>query len=131
MSDDVLKTIITSLATAAPLMLMYWLNHKAVLSKLGEVDQKVQTIEKQTNSMQEALVLGAKKAGVSEEREKQAEIAKAVIAATSQPVAAPAPAGKGNPGKLGDAIEALTEAAEETVVSAEKTVEHAEKIPKK
>lgn len=75
MTDDVQKTIITSLATAAPLMLMYWLNHKAVMRKvaevksevLGKVDEvkvDVKTIEKATNSMKDALVQSTKEASL-------------------------------------------------------------------
>lgn len=66
-----------------------------------------------------------------EENKRGAELAKA-IASVPVVMTAPAPvAGKGNPGKLVDAIEELTEAAEETVEAAEKTVGHAEKFPLK
>lgn len=81
MSDDVQKTIITSLATAAPLMLMYWLQHRAVLRKVDEVKADVKTIEKATNSMKDALVQSTKDAsllaghaqGVKDEKIFQAE----------------------------------------------------------
>lgn len=130
MTDDVQKTIITSLATAVPLMLMYWLNHKSLVKKVDAVDAKVGTIEKQTNSMKDALVEAARKAGGSEAREKQTDIDKAVAAAMSQPVAAPVVSAKatGKQVKLEVAIEQLTDAANETVEAAEKTVEHADKI---
>lgn len=64
MSDDVQKTIITSLATAAPLMLMYWLQHKSVMRKMEEVKTDVKTIEKATNSMKDALVQSTKEASL-------------------------------------------------------------------
>lgn len=140
-SDDVQKAIVTAVTTAVPLMFLYWLQHRAVLKKVaevktevlgkvGDVDKKVGDIEKHTNSMKDALVKAAHGAGVSEQREKQVDIDKAVAAATAQPVASPT-SSKGLPVKLDRAIEQLTDAAQETVESAEKTVEHAEKIPRK
>lgn len=64
MSDDVQKTIISSLATAAPLMLLYWFQHRAMMSKVDEVKADVKTIEKATNSMKDALVQATKEAGL-------------------------------------------------------------------
>lgn len=75
MTDDVQKTIYTSLATAVPLMFMYWLNHRAMMRKvdesktemLGKVDAvqvNVDKIEKATNSMKDALVQATKEAGL-------------------------------------------------------------------
>lgn len=66
-----------------------------------------------------------------EENKRGSELAKAVASVPASVAAAPAPVGKGKPGKLGDAIADVVEAAEETVVAAEKTVEHAEKVPRK
>lgn len=113
-------------------MLLHWLNHRAMLNKLSEVKSDVKTIEVATNSMKDALVKAARLEGKSEEREKQTDIDKAVAMAMSGPAAEPAPeVKKGKPGKLGDAIADVVEAAEETVIAAEKTVEHAEKVPRK
>lgn len=95
--------------------------HLAVNSSKTALETKLDDFVKQNVEL-------AKKVAELEENKRGNELAKAVASVPSSPVVTQSDARKG---KLGDAIEELTEAAEETVEAAEKTVEHAAKVPRK
>lgn len=88
MTDDVQKTIITSLATAAPLMLMYWLNHRAMMAKIDGVKEDVKVIEKATNSMKDALVMVTEKEALG--RGKAAGLLEGALQEKANPTGRPA-----------------------------------------
>jgi len=73
MTDNVQIALIAGLTTACPLMLMHWLNYRALKLKVLEVKADVKTIEIATNSMKDALIQAARveghAAGMKEEQQ--------------------------------------------------------------
>lgn len=133
MSDAVQIAIITSIATAVPILFGMWLAHRSQVGKIDSQAVKIDKVVTEFNGMKDALVHGASREGLAQGKieghadgvkdQKIAQMEKAEIVTTF-----PAPTTKSKQVKLEVAIEQLTDAAQETVEAAEKTVEHADKI---